>query len=150
MSETAAKPTMHVIGANENLATQIAVILEKRNGGKAQNQWEIEDAAKIAKDAAKIAVQAATSAKGYYQMAASEISEHRGALDVANFAIKSLERKVTGLQADVASSRNNCFLWGISAGCVSAIVMSMVFGPSSIPTSVKIAPQPHYQVRSGG
>ena len=145
MSETASKPTIHVIGANERLATQIAAILEKRNGGK--NQWEIEDAATIAKDAAKIAVRAATSAKGHYQMAASDISEHRGALDATNFAMKHLERKVTGMQAEIASSRNNCLLWGIGAGCVSAIVMSMIFGPSSIPASVK-APQSATQVRS--
>ena len=145
MSETASKPTIHVIGGNERLATQIAAILEKRNGGK--NQWEIEDAATIAKDAAKIAVRAATSAKGHYQMAASDISEHRGALDATNFAMKHLERKVTGMQAEIASSRNNCLLWGIGAGCVSAIVMSMIFGPSSIPASVK-APQSATQVRS--
>lgn len=146
MSDTAAKPTMHVIGGNERLATQIAAILEKRNGGK--TQWEIEDATTIAKDAAKIAVQAATSAKGYYQMAASDISEHRGALDATNFAMKHLERKVTGMQADIASSRNNCLLWGIGAGCVSAVMMSMIFAPSSIPT-VK-APQVVPQVRSVG
>lgn len=146
MSETASKPTIHVIGANERLATQIATILEKRNGGKTQNQWDIDDAVANATAAAKIAVQAATSAKGHYQMAASEISEHRGALDATNFAMKHLERKVTGMQAEIASSRNNCLLWGIGAGCVSAIVMSMIFGPSNIPT-VK-APQVSPQVRS--
>ena len=146
MSETAAKPTKHVIGGNEKLATQIAAILEKRNGGKTQSQWDIDDAVTIAKDAAKIAVQAATSAKGHYQMAASDISEHRGALDATNFAMKHLERKVTGMQAEIASSRNNCLLWGIGAGCVSAVMMSMIFGPSSIP--VKIAPQSAPQVRS--
>ena len=147
MSETAAKPTKHVIGGNEKLATQIAAILEKRNGGKTQSQWDIDDAVTIAKDAAKIAVQAATSAKGHYQMAASDISEHRGALDATNFAMKHLERKITGMQAEIASSRNNCLLWGVGAGCVSAIVMSMIFGPSSIPASVK-APQSATQVRS--
>ena len=147
MSETAAKPTKHVIGGNEKLATQIAAILEKRNGIKTQNRWDIDDAVANATAAAKIAVQAATSAKGHYQMAASDISEHRGALDATNFAMKHLERKVTGMQAEIASSRNNCLLWGIGAGCVSAIVMSMIFGPSSIPTSVK-APQSAPQVRS--
>ena len=141
----AAQPTMHVIGANERMATQVAAILEKRNGGK--NQWEIEDAATIAKDAAKIAVRAATSAKGHYQMVASEIGEHRGSLDATNFAVKSIERKITGMQAEIASSRNNCLLWGIGGSFVSAIVMSMIFGPSSIPTSVK-APQSAPQVRS--
>ena len=130
----AAQPTLHVIGANERMATQVAAILEKRNGGKPQNQWDVDDAVAISKDAAKIAVQAATSAKGHYQMAASDISEHRGALDATNFAMKHLERKVTGMQAEIASSRNNCLLWGIGAGCVSAVMMSMIFGPSNIPT----------------
>lgn len=139
MNKPAAKPTMqsvgHVMGApksnNEILADQIAAILAKRNGGNTQQSWESEDSATIAKDAAKIAVQAAESTKGYWQMAASEISEHRGALDATNFALKHLERKVTGLQSDIASSRNNCLLWGIGAGCVSAIAMSLVFGPST-------------------
>ena len=148
MTETAAKPTMHVIGGNERLATQIAAILEKRNGGNTQKQWDIEDAAKNAKDAASIAVRAATSAKGHYQMVASEIGEHRGSLDATNFAVKSIERKITGMQADIASSRNNCLLWGIGAGCVSAVVMSMAFAPS-IPT-IKTAPQVAPQVRSAG
>lgn len=138
MNKPAAKPTMHVMGRvmgaprsnNEILADQIAAILAKRNGGT-QQYWEAEDSAAIAKDAAKIAVQAANSAKGHWQMAASEISEHRGALDATNFALKHLERKVTGLQSDIASSRNNCLLWGIGAGCVSAIAVSIVFGPST-------------------
>ena len=145
MSETASKPTIHVIGANERLATQIATILERRNGGK--NQWDIEDAVANATAAAKLAVQGATSTRSDRVMISSEINEFRGSQDSTNFAMKHLERKVTGLQADVASSRNNCLLWGIGGSCVSAIVMSMIFGPSSIPASVK-APQSAPQVRS--
>ena len=143
MSNQLAKPTMHIMGGpkteNERLATQIASILEKRNGGT-QAQWDGADNATIAKDAARLAVQAATSAKGHWQMAASEISEHRGALDATNFAVKSVERKLAGMQADIDSSRNNCLLWGIGAGLVSAVVMSMVFGPSSSPVT-NTAPQ---------
>ena len=143
MSNQVAKPTMHVMGGpkteNERLATQIASILEKRNGGM-QSSWDGVDNATIAKDAAKIAVQAASSTKGYWQMAASEISEHRGALDATNFAVKSVERKLAGMQADIDSSRNNCLLWGIGAGLVSAVVMSMVFGPSLSP-AVNTVPQ---------
>lgn len=143
MSNQVAKPTMHIMGGpkteNERLATQIASILEKRNGGT-QAHWDGADNATIAKDAARLAVQAATSAKGHWQMAASEISEHRGALDATNFAVKSVERKLAGMQADIDSSRNNCLLWGIGAGLVSAVVMSMVFGPSSSPVT-NTAPQ---------
>ena len=138
MSQSAAKPTMHVMGGpkteNERLATQIASILEKRNGGL-QKQWDMADNAAIAKDAAKIAVQAATSSKSDRNMISSEISEHRGALDATNFAVKSLERKITGIQADAASLRNTCLMFGLGASIVGAFYGSMAFAPYSGPTA---------------
>lgn len=150
---SAAKPAMHVMGvprtSNDILADQIAGILAKRNAANPQSnphQWNTEDAARIAKDAATIAVKAAESTKGYWQMAASEISEHRGSLDATNFAVKAVERRLTGMQAEIQSSRNNCLIWGIAAGCVSAIAMSMMFAPTSAP----VQSQPITQIRSGG
>ena len=143
MSQSAAQPTMHVMGGpkteNERLATQIASILEKRNGGL-QKQWDMADNATIAKDAAKIAVQAATSSKSDRNMISSEISEHRGALDVTNFAVKSLERKITGMQAEAASLRNTCLMFGLGASIVGAFFGSMAFAPYSGPTATT-APQ---------
>ena len=143
MNNQVAKPTMHVMGGpktdNERLATQIASILEKRNGGM-QSSWDGADNATIAKDAAKIAVQAASSTKGYWQMAASEISEHRGALDATNFAMKSLERKMGGIQSEIASVRNTCILCGLGASIVGAIFASMAFAPYSGP-AVTTVPQ---------
>ena len=143
MSQSAAKPTMHVMGGpktdNERFATQIASILEKRNGGL-QKQWDMADNAAIAKDAARIAVQAATSSKSDRNMISSEISEHRGALDATNFAVKSLERKVAGLHAEITSSRNTCLMFGLVASIVGAFFGSMAFAPYSGPT-VTTAPQ---------
>jgi len=154
MSQSAARPTMHVMGGpkteNERLATQIANILEKRNGGL-QQQWDNSDHATIAKDAAKIAVQAASSTKGYWQMASSEISEHRGALDATNFAVKQVERKLSSMQSDIASNRNTCLLWGIGAGVISAIAVSLMFGPSFIPAGNTTKTVPHQvQLGAGG
>ena len=143
MSQSAAQPTMHVMGGpkteNERLATQIASILEKRNGGL-QNQWDMADNAAIAKDAAKIAVQAATSSKSDRNMISSEISEHRGALDATSFAVKSLERKIAEMQAHLTSSRNTCLMFGLVASIVGAFFGSMAFAPYSGPT-VTTAPQ---------
>lgn len=143
MSNQVAKPTMHIMGGpkteNERLATQIASILEKRNGGT-QAQWDGADNATIAKDAAKIAVQAATSTKGYWQMASSEIAEHRGALDATNFALKSAERKLTGITAEIASIRNTAMIFGAGASIVGALFASMVFSPYAGP-AVNTAPQ---------
>lgn len=153
MNSEIAKPTMHIMGGpktdNERLATQIASILEKRNGGM-QAHWDGADHSTIAKDAAKIAVQAATSTKGYWQMASSEIAEHRGALDATNFAVKQVERKLASMQSDISSNRNTCILWGIGAGLVSAIAVSMMFGPStpSAP-AVNITNTAPHQVRLG-
>ena len=143
MSQSAAQPTMHVMGGpkteNERLATQIASILEKRNGGL-QRQWDMADNAAIAKDAAKIAVQAATSSKSDRNMISGEISEHRGALDATNFALKRLEREITGIQAQAASLRNTCLMCGLVASIVGAFFGSMAFAPYSGPT-VTTAPQ---------
>lgn len=143
MSQSAAQPTMHVMGGpkteNERLATQIASILEKRNGG-VQRQWDMADDAMIAKDAAKIAVQAAISSKSDRNMISSEISEHRGALDATNFAVKSLERKITGMQAEAASLRNTCLMFGLGASIVGAFFGSMAFAPYSGPAATT-APQ---------
>ena len=144
MNQSAAKPTMHVMGGpkteNERLATQIAAILAKRSGFGLQDQWDMADNATIAKDAAKIAVQAATSSKSDRKMISSEVAEHRGALDATNFAVKSLERKITGMQADAASIRNTCLLFGLVASIVGAFFGSMAFAPYSGPT-VTTAPQ---------
>ena len=143
MSQSAAQPTMHVMGGqkteNERLATQIASILEKRNGGL-QKQWDMADNVTIAKDAARIAVQAATSSKSDRNMISSEVAEHRGALDATNFAVKSLERKIAGMQADAASLRNTCLMFGLGASIVGAFFGSMAFAPYSGPTATT-APQ---------
>ena len=144
MSQSAAQPTMHVMGGpktdNERLATQIASILEKRGGFGLQQQWDMADHATIAKDAAKIAVQAATSSKSDRKMISSEVSEQRGSLDATNFAVKSLERKITGMQEHQASLRNTCLMFGLGASIVGAFFGSMAFAPYSGPTATT-APQ---------
>mgnify|MGYP000553589014 CR=1 FL=1 len=88
----------------------------------------------------KIAVQAAISSKSDRNMISSEVAEHRGALDATNFAVKSLERKITGMQADAASLRNTCLMFGLGASIVGAFFGSMAFAPYSGPTATT-APQ---------
>lgn len=142
----AAKPTMHTMGANtpkrsENdiIADQVAAILAKRNGSNAET-WEAQDAATTAKDAAKIAVQAATATKSDRKLICSELSEQKSTIDTIIFAQTHLERRFVGMDARMDTMKNNIILWGLATGFFGALMGILIFMPKT-PTASPVPAQ---------
>lgn len=155
MNQPAAKPTMHSMGRsnantqprdnNEVIADQIAAILAKR----AANEVAANPDTWTAIDAAKIAVQAAQSSKGYWTSVNSAIGDFQTAIDMMGMEIKTLRRKLASAEDQIASSKNTAIVCGIVAAAVSGFAVSLVFAPGN---NSPIAPVPTESqiIRSGG
>ena len=93
--------------------------MQKTQGHKLRDIWEVEDAVSSATQSAEIA-------KQYNQLTAQNVSVFSADIDKLTYRFNHATDQIKRLEGLITDSRTHCLMWGIGGAIVTSLVMSLI------------------------
>ena len=111
--------------------------MQKTQGHRLNEIWDVEDAVTSATQSAEIA-------KQYHQMTAQNVSVFSADIDKLTYRLNHATDQIKRLEGLIADSRSHCLTWGIGGAIVTSLVMSLITAqfnpPQNLATQQSVKP----------
>ena len=111
--------------------------MQKTQGHKLRDIWEVEDAVSSATQSAAIAQQ-------YHKLTAQNVSAVSVEIDQLTHRLDRATAQINRLEGLINDSRTHCLVWGIVGAIVSSLVMSLITAqfnpPQNLATQQSVKP----------